>query len=74
MKTLCQELFLSRVTQPPEDGERSLASIVGSVQSWDQSEEAVKKLVNLELPSQSNPKVCSSTCIHNYTYIRKYNI
>ncbi len=54
INTLCEELFLSRVNQPLEEGERSLASIVERVPSWEQREETVKGLVNLELPS---PKV-----------------
>ncbi len=61
IQTICQELFLSRATQPIVGGERrSLETIVGRATSWENHERTVRELVDLEVPSQKTKEVSGS--------------
>ncbi len=61
IQTICQELFLSRATQPIVGGERrSLETIVGRATSWEDRERTVRELVDLEVPSQKTKEVSGS--------------
>ena len=47
---MCQELFFSRLNQPPASGVMSVGAVVKSVPSWENRDQTIEKLVNMEIP------------------------
>ena len=47
---VCQELFFSRVNQLPAGGEISVGAVVKSAPSWEDQDQTVEDLINMEIP------------------------
>ena len=47
---VCQELFFSQVNQLPAGGEMSVGAVVKSAPSWEDQDQTLEDLINMEIP------------------------